>query len=453
MQVTTSKVEGGKTELTITLEREALERATRRVYREVGQRAKVPGFRPGKVPQAILERLIEPEAAREQAIEDLLDEYYPKALEQAGIHPLEPGEFSSHEVQEDGSVVLKATVTARPEVRLGQYKGLQLVRRRIPVTDEQVEAEIARMGLRYGTYRPVADRPIRPGDLVVVDYDMYLGDQKLEGRSVQGYPLEVGADRIFPELNEALEGAGSGQEVRFEVTYPADLSDPELAGKTVEVRATPKNIQERVSLSPEEVASRMGVADAEALRTAVREALESMAEEAAHRDLDEEAVRKAMEGSYVDPPEVMVQQEFERRIQEAEQEATRQGGQLDDILRRQGADPEEWRREQMIAASNEVKRALILDAIGRAENVQVSEEEIEAQVAALAESEGQPVAQVRRRLQSSGGLRRLANRLYNHKIMHVIVDNAQVTDEPVPAAEQEIPGEEPKAQEEQPRAE
>jgi len=438
MQVTTEKREGGKIALTINLEPGALPREVERVYRELGQRLSIPGFRPGKVPRALLERQVEPEAAQAQAIERLVDEAYPQALDQAGLEPLEKAELESAQVQEDGSLLIKATVTARPEVQLGQYRELTGARRVPAVTPEQVQAELDRLRGRDATFREVRDRPIKEGDLVVVDYDLHHEGALLEGKGVQGYPLEVGQDRIFPELNEALAGAGPGQEVRFSVSYPANLPDQELAGKTVEVVATPRSVRERTLPEAKETAQRLGAGSVHKLETTIRETLEAMAQRSAEQELEQDLLRQVVEASYVEAPEPLVERELASRLAEAEQEVARQQVSLDDYLRRQGVDPEQWRRQQMVEARSEVKRALIVDEIGRREQIEVTPEEVEAEVEAIAQGQQQPAAQVRRRLERSGALRRLVNRIYQHKIIRLLVDSAQVTEQelaPEPAPE------------------
>ncbi len=454
MQVSSEKLEGGKVALSVTLEPEALSRKIDEFYRDVARRASIPGFRKGKVPRALLERQFTPEMAQAQAIEDLVDEVYPAALDEAGLEPLDKGELESADVQEDGSLVIKTTLTVRPEVQLGEYKGLPAVRRRQEVTDDMVQAEVDRFRARYATFQPVEDRPIKEGDMVVVDYDLYADGAKLEGKSVQGYPLEVGADRIFPELNEALEGAGPGQEVRFTMSYPADLPDADLAGKTVEVVVVPKSVRERRLPTEEETAQRLGLQSAEELRSEIREGLTHMAEHEAEHELEDSLIKQVVESSFVEAPEVLVEREMEHRLGEATAEAQRRNApDLDTFLRRNDIDPDEWRAEQEVAARADVKRALIVDEIGRRENVEVSEEQIATELAGLAERRNETVEQTQKAL-GKAGLRRLVNRLYEHNIVDLLVANAQITDEPVaaPAQEEPAPAEKPARKPAKPKA-
>jgi len=442
MQVSTAKLDGGKVQLSITLEPEALQREVEQVYRDLGRRLNIPGFRKGKVPRALLERQVSAEAAQAQAIEHLVDEVYPQALDQVQIEPLDKAELEAAEVQEDGSLLIRATVTARPEVRLGEYQGLRATRHQVKVNKEQVQAEVDRLRARYSSFKEVKGRPIAAGDLVVVDYDLYAGEQKLEGKSVQGYPLEVGADRIFPELNEALEGAGPSQEVRFEVSYPADLPDPELSGKTVQVVVTPRSVRERALPSTEALAKRLGLASARELTDTIRKTLADTAEHAAEHELQDELIRQVVEGSYVEAPEVLVARELESRLAEAREEASRSNLELEELLRRQGVAFDQWRREQLISARADVKRALILDEIGRQEQVEVTDEELENELAAIATAENQPPAQIRRRL-GPAGVRRLINRLYQRKILQIMLDHARVgTEEVAPQSQESGAGEE-----------
>jgi len=434
MDVSIERQDGAVVAFTIEVDAEGVERAVARVYRQHAKDLSVPGFRKGKVPRQILERYLSREAATEQAIEDLANEGFRKAIAEHRLAPVDRATMDKADTREDGSVVIQATVPVRPEVTLGAYKGLKATKAASEVTDEHVDAEIDKLRTRHAEYQPVEGRGVEQGDLAIVDCALLIEGEPQEQGSANGYPLEVGTDTLFPELNESLIGAQVGEERRVPVSYPEDFHREEWAGKSGEFVVTVQQLKARVlpELTDEFVAQHTTAKNVLDLRVRVRSGLQAVAEAVAESNLRAELVGQVVEASQVEVPAEPVAREVERRGAAAEQELEERGGTLEGYLARRGMSEEGWLRSLEIEARNDVRRALVMDAIGRAEGLEPSDEEMEPEIAALAQEEGRTPEQMRRRLERSDELDRIANRVYHRKIMDYLVEHAEVSSEAAP---------------------
>jgi trigger factor len=431
MQVTIDRQDDGRVALSIEVDAQAMDRAVARVYHQYGRRLSVPGFRKGKVPQAILERYLSPEDAAEEAIEDLAGEGFRQAVEEHRLSPVGRATLEKSDRRDDGSVVITAVVPVRPEVVLGPYKGLKAAKTVAEVTDEHVAAELDKLRGRHAEYRQVEDRGVEAGDLAIVDATLLIDGQPHEQGSATGYPLEVGSDTLFPELNESLIGAGVGEERRVPVTYPADFHRPDLAGKSGEFVVTVRQIKRRElpELTDDFVRRHTSVPSADELRQRIRNTLEAVAEAMAESNLRSSLVDQVVAGSQVEVPAPMVEREAGRHQAALERELDEQGATLDAYLSRRGLSEAAWRRSLEVEARGDVRRALVVDALGDAERLEPAEAEIDAEIALLAREEGRSPEQTRRRLERAGELDRIINRVYHRKVMEFLVQAAEITTE------------------------
>ncbi len=403
--------------------------------------ANIPGFRKGKVPRALLERYVDQSALKERIVETLVGEAYEAATKKAEIDPLNRPDIPDAELTDEGTLTFSATITRRPKIELGEYKGLKATRRIAPVTDVQVDAEIERTRARRSQFRELpADGTVDKGDLVVVDYDMIVDGEKREDSSAAGYPLEVGADELFPEMNEAVVGAKVGEQREFTVSYPETHSDKTLAGKSAVFKVTIKEARRRQlpDLDDEFAKQVSGLQTMDALRQRVRENLDAIGRAMADDDVNNQLVRLVSEGATLAVPDSLVGREVDSRIEDIEQELDRRGLTLNQHLRNLGQSFEDWRADIERDARAAARRALVLDEIGDRENVQVTDEEIHEEMHHRAEVEGVSEDEIHRRYQDSGALNRLITRVYHRKIVQLLRDNAEITDEILePSAEGE----------------
>jgi trigger factor len=434
---------GGEVELEVRVPPEPVVKIREQVLRTFGRRANIPGFRKGKAPRSILERYLDEDALKEQITDTLLEDAYEAAVEKADLKPLGRAQLGEAVFADDWAMTFSATVMRRPPIELGEYKGLKATRYVTPVTDRQVEAELERLRSRQAEYAELpAGAAVESGDLVIIDYDMLVDGEKREDASASGYPLEVGKDDLFPELNEALPGTKPGELREVEVTYPEEHSDESLRGKTVQFQVTVQQARRRQA--PElndELAKRIaGLDTLEALRTRLREHLEAVGRAMSEEDLHNQLVRQVTEAASLDVPQTLVDRETDRRIDDIEDELDRRGLTLHQHLQNTGRSFEDWRADVEMDARQAARRALVLDEIGEREDVQVSEEEMNEEIARIADIEEVSEEEVRERLSDSAELNRLVMRLYHRKIVKLLVDNAEIAEETVQPTEEEGEG-------------
>ena len=431
MQVEIERLESGQVVVNVQVESDRVKQEIDRVFRDYSRRVSIPGFRKGKAPRAVLERHLDPEALKQMTMDRLIPDVYEEAIKEADIEPLGKAQVESAEFQDDQSLNFKAVVWVKPQVTLGEYRNLKVTRPATTITPEQVEAELKSLQERRGEYLPVLDRGIEKGDLAVVDYQMSIdGNIRPEG-GAQGYPLEVGADTFFSELNEGLMGARVQDVRRITVSYPSGHSDPELAGKEALFEVTVKEVKAKrlPQLNDDFARSVSDCQTLDELKERIKNNLQVIAQQLAEREMRENLVNRAVEGSFVDPPQVLVEQEVRRRKEEFEQALTARGSTWESYLEETGRDKEALSEEWEIEARAAVKRALILDAIGEKEKVEVAPEEMEAEIARLAESRKVTVAKVKKLLFEEDQLSRLVNRLYQRKVIQLLLDSAEVVAE------------------------
>lgn len=441
VEVETNQLEDGQVELTVRVPPEPVSRIREQVLSTFARRASIPGFRKGKAPRAVIERFIDQAALREQIIESLLEDAYDAALEKAGTKALGRIRISDEELAEDGALTFKAVVTARPEITLGEYKGLKVTRHVTSVTDAQVDVELERLRSRHAQFTDLPEGAgIERGDLVIVDYEMFVDGEKREDASASGYPLEVGADQLFPELNDALLGARPGAAREFEISYPESHTDSSLAGKTARFEAIVKQVRRRQlpDLNDEFARQVSDLETMDALRDRIRVNLEAIGRAIAEEDVRDQLVRQLSESSALGVPQAIVDREVDRRIDEITDDLERRNLTLHQYLQQINRSFEDWRADVEADARQIARRALILDEVGAGEKMEITGEELDAEIHRIADSEHTDAERIHARLHDSAEMSRLVNRLYHRKILQFLVDNAEITEEIVePTAEDE----------------
>ena len=434
VEVEVKELEGGQVELQVRVPPEPVGKARNEVLKGFGKRANIPGFRQGKAPRSVVERFVDQDALREQIIDALLENAYDAAVEKAEVEPLDRARIREATLADDGSLTFLASLTLRPKIELDEYKGLDVTRRVSPVTEEQVEGELERLRARRSEFQELPeDGLVEKGDLAIVDYDMSVDGEKREDASAQGYPLEVGADQLFPEMNEALPGAKIGEAREFEIAYPEDHSDESLRGKTAQFMVTVREARRRQlpELDDEFAKQVSDLETMEALRERVRENLEAIGKAMAEDDVRTQLVRQVTEGATLDVPEAVVGREVDRRIEEIEAEMDRRGMTLRQHLQTRQMSFEDWRADIETEARAAARRALVLDEIGEREKIQVTDEDVHEEMHRRAEADGVKEEDIHERYSDSQELSRLVTRLYHRKIVQFLLDNATVTEEVV----------------------
>ncbi|HEV2704995.1 MAG TPA: trigger factor [Pyrinomonadaceae bacterium] len=404
-----------------------------RVSDRYAQLANVPGFRKGHAPRGVVRTRYKNEI-RGEVLQKIVPEAVNRALQESGLQVIgEPDVHLENEGLEhfgDAPVSLHAHVEVLPEVEIGDYKGIEAVRRKRPVTDEMVDRMIEEMRESSASLQPVEDRPAGLGDTVTVNFvGRYLDQPEEEDIKVDEVEVEVGGEGVVAEFNDNLMGMRPDDVKTFRVTYPEDFSAPGLAGKEIEYTATVTAIRRKeVPELDDEWARSLGEEEIDSvarLRERVRENLEMRADYEAEHRLRDEVLGKLIAAHQFELPESLVEYQANQLLQST----------VRNMMQR-GMDPRseqlnwEGLREMMRGrAIDDLRGSLLLERIAEDEQIEVSDEEIEEEIQRLAEHSGQSVEQVRAALTKQGGERSIADRLRNRKALDLLVENANVRDE------------------------
>jgi len=399
----------------------ALDAAFRRIAKEV----RIPGFRPGKAPRKILEARVGPEAARQEALRESLPEYYAKAVGEHDVDVIAPPEIDITAGEADGPVVFDAVVEVRPRITVPGYGGLR-VEVPSPHADEAaVDAQIERLRAQSGELVAV-ERPAQDGDHVTIDVAGSVDGEPVEGLTADDYLYELGSDGVVPELDEHLRGASPGDVLVFDAEHP----DPEEEA-TIAFRVLVKDVKEQVlpEVDDEWANEASEFETVDALRADLTTRLAAIKQVQTRMALRDGVIASLVALIEDDVPEPLVEAEVERRADDLQHRLSHQGASIQQYLEATGTTGEALigqLREQAVEA---VKADLGLRAVAEAEQLEASDEEVDAEIAQIAERVGQPVATVRDQLERAEQLSAVRSDLRRRKALEWLVEHAEVVDE------------------------
>ncbi|ATP41300.1 trigger factor [Solibacillus sp. R5-41] len=428
MSVKWEKQEGNQGLLTVTVAAVEVDKAIDGAFKKVVKQINVPGFRKGKMPRPMFEKMYGVEALYQDALEIVINSSYPTALDESGVEPVDFPEIAGTENFAKGTdFTYTATVTVKPEPKLGEYKGLEVTKLSTEVTDEEVEEQITAQLAKKAELEIKEDEAIVDGDTAVIDFEGFVGEEAFEGGKGEDYALEIGSGSFIPGFEEQLVGAKSGETKDVMVTFPEEYHAEELAGKEAKFVVTVKEVKTKVlpelndafakEIDPE-------VETVDALRAKIKETTAAQKEAESEGSLRDELVEKAAANAEVDVPQGMINTEVDRMIQEFGQRLQSQGMNLELYYQFSGQN-EQALREQMAAdAESRVRVSLVLEAIGQAEKIEVSEEDINAEVEKMASQFGMTSEQI---LTALGGTSVLENDIRTQKTVELLVENAKIS--------------------------
>jgi trigger factor len=407
---------GSKVTLEVEVTADRLSRAADVAFERHVQRAKIPGFRPGKAPRGMYERAYGKEHLWEDAADDLMDQTYREIVEAEGIEPIDRPDAKLTQLKEGQPLRYTATVVVRPEVALGDYLAHGAKVEAVPPTDEDVDRTIASMRDTHAQLRPV-EREARAGDILTVDIDAAVPGKNLPPFARNAH-IEAGKDLGIAGLGEALVGMKLGDEKKVDLAFPNDASESDLAGKSGTFSIRPSQVAEKVLPElDDEFAKTVGVTDLATLRKAVRNELAHAAFHEARDEAADKAVEHAMATSTVEVPELLVEDELERLVNDLKARIKQESGVTwEKFLLQARKTEEEIRNEWRPVAERRAKSLLVLDAIARKEGITVSGDELAAQAAMS------PLAQVDpQALRSPAVLASLARSIRNRKTVDKLI--------------------------------
>ena len=390
-----TRTAGPKSTVTLEVElpAEDLQRAIGRSVARLSRRTRIPGFRPGKAPRALLERSLGPGAVLDDAVEHLVDDAYREALVQEGVLALARAEVEVVQAEEGKPVRFKATVAVPPDVTLGDYRGFRFEPEIEATTDERVDRVIDELRDQYATLSAVEDRGAKAGDYAVIGFDGTRDGQPFEGGSAERMPLVIGEERLIPGFEEHLVGLRPDETAEFDITFPADYAESSLAGSTAHFSVRLRELREKI-LPPldDDFAATLGEFESvAALRDDVRARLERNALDRARHEFADRVIDYAVANATVELPDILVDQEVEVMHDEFRSSLSRQGIAEDAWLKATDKTEKDLHEQFRPGAEKRVRTLIVLSRIADAEGVTVPEADIEAEVErARARYAGQP---------------------------------------------------------------
>ena len=419
------KQEGNQGVLTIEVEAAKVNEGLDAAFKKVVKQVNVPGFRKGKMPRGMFEKRFGVESLYQDALDFILPEAYAKAIEETGINPIDRPEIDVEQMEKGKDLIFTAKVQVKPEVKLGEYKGLEVEKMETEVTAEDVEAELTSLQEKQAELAVKEEGKAEEGDTVTMDFEGFVDGEAFEGGQAENYSLELGSGQFIPGFEEQLVGVASGEEKEVEVNFPEEYHAAELAGKpaTFKVKVHEIKAKELPALDDEFAKD----ADEEVetlaeLKEKIEKRLQESKKNEAETAVRETLVNKASDNAEVEIPEVMVKAEVDRMMQEFEQRLQMQGMNLDLYFQFSGQTEEDLRGQMTEDAGKRVRTNLTLEAIAAAENLEVTDEEAEEEVNKMAEQYNMSADNIK---QALGGLDTLKADLKVRKAVEFLVENSK----------------------------
>jgi trigger factor len=437
MTANVTKLEENKVRLDIEVAPETVRRGVEAKIKELGRQVRVPGFRPGKAPRRVIEYRLGRDYIYMEALQDQLPGWYSQAVVETDVRPIDQPEIHFDDpLDEEQGFKFSATVEVRPEAALGDYKGVEVPRREVEISDEDVEEQIEELRGQFATLAAVEERPAQEGDFVILDFrGERLAGGPVEGAEAEDYMLEIGRGELLPDFEENIVGMEVGGRKQFGVTFPMDYAEESLRGESVLFNVHVKEIKERdlPPLDDEFVKEASEFETLDELRAAVREQLEAAAEQRVDGEFRGRVLDVVVEGAEVEVPEVMLHEKAHEMVDSFERSIAAQGMDPEQYYQLAGTNQAEFEERVSPDAEDTVKKELVLDAVAAAEGIVADDEEVMHEIGHLAEDTERSPEDIAEAMRSTGTYAMLEEEISRQKALDFLVENAT----PVPIPEEE----------------
>ena len=386
MSVQVEKLEKNMAKLTIEVLSEEFEKAIAKAYKKNKNKISMPGFRKGKAPRAMIEKMYGKGVFYEDAANSIIPDAYADAAKESELEIVAQPEIDVTQIESGKPFIFTATVALKPEVTLGEYKGIEVEKKEVEVTDEEVDTEINRVRESNARMIDIDDRAAQDGDTVVIDFDGYVDGKQFEGGKAEDYSLVLGSHSFIDNFEEQLEGKNIGEDVTVNVTFPENYQAEELQGKPAEFKVKIKEI--KVKELPEldddfaqDVSNFDTIAE---YKEDLKKKLAENKEEALKREREETVIGKIIENAQMDIPEQMVEAQTRQMTQEFAQRLSSQGLSIDQYMQFTGLTPQKMIEELKPQALKRIQSRLVLEAVVAAENIETSEDELNKEIENMA---------------------------------------------------------------------
>lgn len=427
MNVTVERVENEAT-LKITAPAAEVNAGYKKAVQKIADQANIPGFRKGKAPRAIIEMHYGKEAVKQEAFEIVANKAYSEALDQEKLIPVSDPKVEESTFEEGKDMELTIKVTLKPEPELGEYKGLHVEKKEVEVTDDQVDAQIKDM-MGRDAKMVVAEEGavIEKGDFAIIDFAGTVDGEPFSGGEGKGYPLEVGSNSFIPGFEDQLVGLSKGDSTDVEVTFPEDYFVKDLAGKEAIFKVNIQDVKrkELPELNDEYVVSKTDFKTVEELRANYKERMQKAAEANAKAEYEHELIDLAVANAKFSVPEIMIEDKISQMVEEMKMSLESRKMSLDMYMQYTGLDMAKIRENQRPVAEENVKTDLVLDAIAKAEDIQVDMADVDAEIAAISAQHGASPEEVKKIIKGNGTMGLLLANILRRKAAHVVIDSAK----------------------------
>jgi trigger factor len=422
------KLEGNQGVLTVEVDAEKVNESLDSAFKKVVKQVNVPGFRKGKMPRPLFEKRFGVESLYQDAIDLMLPDAYTAAIEETGIDPVDRPEIDVEQIEKGKSFIFTAKVIVKPEVKLGEYKGIEVEKFNTTVTDEDVDNEIKGLQEKQAELVVKEEGKAELGDTVVMDFEGFVDGEAFEGGKADNYSLELGSGQFIPGFEEQLVGLGTGESKDVEVSFPEEYHATELAGKPAIFKVTLHEIKgKELPELDDEFAKDVDdeVETLDALKEKIKSRLEHDKKHQEEHRIQDTVVEKATAASEIDVPEIMFENEVDRMLQEFEQRLQMQGMNLELYFQFSGQNEQALRDQMKEEAEQRVRGNLTLEAIGKAENIEASEEELNEELEKMSSQYNMTVENIRTAL---GNLDALKGDIVARKTVQFLVDNSKTVE-------------------------
>lgn len=427
MNVKVENVEKNVVQLDIEVDAAKFESGMQKSFLKNAGRFGIPGFRKGKAPRKMIERYYGEQVLYEDAINFICPEAYDEAVAQNGIFPVDRPEIDIKQIGEGQNLIFTARVAVKPEVELGEYKGIEVGKIEVHITDEDVENELGKIAEKNARMVSVEDRPIQNGDTVTINFEGFVDGEAFEGGKGEDYPLVIGSGQFIPGFEEQLVGAEAGAHVEVNVSFPEDYQSAELAGKAAVFKVDIKEIKlKELPLLDDEFAKDVSEFDTlEEYKTSLREKLTHDAGHKAEHETEDAIVNKAVENAVVDIPRPMIEKRIDSMTYDFDMRLRYQGLDMEKYIQMMGMDSDTFRQQFSKRAEGEVKSQLVLEKIGAIEGITAGEEEVNEEIKKMAESYKQSEEEFKKHL-GEDDIEYIKRNLVMKKTVDFLVENAKI---------------------------
>lgn len=426
MSANWEKVEGNEGVLTVKVSADKFDEALDQAFKKVVKTVQIPGFRKGKIPRKIFENRFGVEALYQDAVDIVLPDAYMNAVEETGIHPVDQPEIDIEEIEKGKELTFTAKVTVKPEVTLGEYKGLEVEQEEVEVTDEDVDKELESLRQQQAELVLKEDGKVEEGDTVVMDFEGFMDGVAFEGGKGENHSLEIGSGQFIPGFEDQLIGKVADEDLEIEVEFPEDYHAEDLAGKKavfkvkiheIKAKEMPELDDEFAKDIDDEVES------LEALKNKKKEELEKQKEQTAENKKREALIEQATNNAEIDIPNAMVETELDQMVKEFEQRLQMQGMTMEMYRQFSGQDENQFKEQMREDAKKRVKTNLTLEAIVQQEELEATEEDVNKELENMAEMYNMEVERIKEMI--GGNTDAIREELKMKKAIDLLVDESK----------------------------